>query len=123
MTETRQVVLMRTDLGMSIGKMVAQGGHAFEMGRELQEKCDCDRCMKLIYEWKTTGRTKLVLAVKSEEKMDNLIKKAIDLGIYVYTVEDEGRTTFDGVRTRTCTVLGIDTKENLDKVTKRLRLL
>ncbi len=125
MIDVKQVILMRTDLDMGIGKMVAQGAHASE-GATIKQN---DRLQVMDMElwenltaWKKTGKTKIVLGVKSEEKLLNLVKKAEDLGINTYVVTDEVRTVF-GKPTITCACIGIDTKENLDKVTKRLRLL
>ena len=116
---------MRTDLGMSVGKMIAQGAHASE-GARLEitnnvQVMDMDLYEK-ITDWKRTGKTKIVVGISSEEKLLNLVKKAKELGINTYVVTDEGRTEFNEP-TITCACLGVDTKENLDKVTKRLRLL
>lgn len=125
MKEVKQVIVMRTDLDMPIGKMIAQGAHASEGAtikfNSKSEIMDIESFDNLSI-WKKTGKTKIVVGVKSEEKLLNICKKAEALGINFYIVEDEGRTHFNEP-TITCACIGIDTKENLDKVTKRLRLI
>jgi len=125
MKETRQIIIMRTDLDMPIGKMISQGAHASEGAITKQENSSENMTMKrfqLLKDWKQTGKTKIVLGINSLVKLLNIIEKAESIGINTYVVTDEGRTHFDEP-TITCACLGIDTKENLDKVTKRLRLL
>lgn len=125
--QVRQIIIMRTDLEMSVGKMIAQGAHASEGATIKQQQNLQDTRMSMdLYEklqtWRNTGKTKIVVGISSEEKLMNLVKKAEELGINAYVVLDEGRTEFNEP-TITCACLGVDTKENLDKVTKRLRLL
>jgi len=119
--DIRQVILMRTDLDMGVGKMVTQGAHASEGAKALQYTMA--KYNDYIDEWLITGHTKITLEVKSGEKLNNLVKKADEAGINVYVVTDEGRTVFNGVPTITCACLGVAPKEDLDKITGRLRLL
>jgi PTH2 family peptidyl-tRNA hydrolase len=119
--DIRQVILMRTDLDMGVGKMVTQGAHASEGAKALQYTQA--KYNDYIDEWLITGHTKITLEVKSGEKLNNLVKKADEAGINVYVVTDEGRTVFNGVSTVTCACLGVAPKEDLDKITGRLRLL
>lgn len=132
--EIRQVILMRTDLNMPIGKMISQGCHA-SMGALLKQTRrykTSDNTTKIeleygensyMYEWLEGIFTKITLAVKSEEKLLNLVKKAEDAGINTCIITDSGKTVFNGVPTITCACLGIASKEELDKITGRLRLL
>lgn len=125
MKQVRQVIIMRTDLDMPIGKMIAQGAHASE-GATLQiskrlQVMDME-LWENMQDWNTNGKTKIVVGIDSEEKLLNLIEKARENFINVYSVIDNAKTHFTEP-TLTCACLGIDTKENLDKVTKRLRLL
>ena len=117
----RQVILMRTDLGMGIGKQITQACHSSEGARDNQ--LNDPKYIDDIDEWSYTGRTKITLEVKSGEKLNNLVKKAVESGINVYVVTDAGRTVFNGVPTITCACFGIAPKEELDKITGRLRLL
>ena len=119
--ELRQVILMRTDLGMGIGKQITQACHASEGARDNQQ--NVAKYIDYIDEWSITGRTKITVEVKSGEKLNNLVKKAVEAGINVYIVTDAGRTVFNGVPTVTCACFGIAPKEELDKITGRLRLL
>jgi len=125
--ETRQVIIMRTDLDMSVGKMIAQGAHASEGA--LREQIIAQQSTSIsmddftnMQNWNLTGRTKIVLGVGSLEKLQNLVKRAQDIGINTYVVKDEGRTELNEP-TVTCACLGVDTKQTIDRVTRRLRLL
>jgi PTH2 family peptidyl-tRNA hydrolase len=125
MKQVRQVIIMRTDLDMPVGKMIAQGAHASE-GASLKQLARLQvmdmELWENLSEWKSNGKTKIVVGIDSEEKLLNLVLKATGLGINAYVVTDNAKTHFDKP-TITCACLGVDTKENLDKVTKRLRLL
>lgn len=132
--EIRQVILMRTDLDMPIGKMTSQSAHA-SLGAFLKQTkrfkiSDTTTKLELEYEdgsymneWLDGIFTKITLEVKSEEKLLNLVKKAEEAGINVCLITDSGKTVFGGVPTITCACLGIAPKEELDKITGRLRLL
>jgi len=125
MIEAKQVIIMRTDLDMPLGKMIAQGAHASE-GAFIKQKSNIKiitvELFDIISSWNKLGKTKIVVEINSEEKLLNLVKKAEDLGINTYVVTDNAKTHFDKP-TITCACLGVDSKEKLDKVTKRLRLL
>lgn len=119
--EIRQVIVVRTDLEMPLGKLISQCCHASQLAKEQQENNPI--YFDFLNEWKLTGRTKITVGIKSEEKLNNLVEKALNLGINVYVVTDEGRTVFNGVPTVTCACFGVAPKELLDKITGRLRLL
>jgi PTH2 family peptidyl-tRNA hydrolase len=119
MGDVKQVIVMRTDLDMPIGKMVSQGAHASEGALTSQ---NIDKFEEVLTEWGVTGRTKITVGVKSLEKLSNLVKKADELGVHYCIVKDEGRTVFKEP-TITCVCFGVDTSENLDPITGRLRLL
>ena len=125
MTLVRQIIIMRTDLDMPIGKMIAQGAHASEGAYLNQTKNVQIMPVELwenIQSWNKSGKTKIVVCIDSLDKLLNLVEKASELGINYYVVTDNAKTFFTEP-TITCACLGVDSKENLDKVTKRLRLL
>ena len=118
----KQIILMRTDIGMGPGKMIAQGAHASVMPfTDMEDEMVEDR----LYQWLTcdTGFTKVCLGVHSAEELLELIDKAKAAGLPAYTITDEGRTVFNGVPTLTCGSIGPATKEELDSITGHLELL
>ena len=119
MGDVKQVIAMRTDLDMPVGKLVSQCCHASEGAITSQSIEDFEEVIK---EWSLTGKTKITVGVKSLEKLSNLVKKAEELGVHYYIVKDEGRTVFNEP-TITCVCFGVDTSEKLNPITGRLRLL
>jgi PTH2 family peptidyl-tRNA hydrolase len=138
-TEPKQVIVMRTDLGMGPGKIAAQAGHAScaFLSRILDDCSGMDRLKfqdKTYYsyegvyltepahEWMTGRFTKVCLAVDSEEELLAVHQKALDLGLESHLITDSGLTVFEGVPTRTCCGIGPDLPERINKVTGNLRL-
>lgn len=114
----KQVIVIRKDLNMRKGKMVAQGAHA-SLGAVLSVKRD-DKRMK---PWLEGSFTKICVYVESEEEIIELRNKAGVEGLINCLITDSGRTEFNGVPTITTLAIGPDTVENIDKVTKGLPLL
>jgi len=122
----KQVILIRKDLKMNTGKMVAQGAHA-----SLDCVLDSININKYksyddnnpFYLWNTTGRTKIVLEVNSLEELEDIESKAISIGLVTSKVTDEGRTIFNGVHTITALGIGPDFAHILDTLTAGLKLL
>jgi len=114
----KQVILMRKDLKMRRGKEIAQGSHA-SMTFLLQGlPAFNDR----LTEWLNGGQTKICLQIHSEEELMGLYKKAIDSGLEAHFITDAGRTEFNGVPTKTCLAIGPNKSEDIDKITKHLKL-
>jgi PTH2 family peptidyl-tRNA hydrolase len=111
----KQVIVIRTDLDMSPGKMIAQGSHAslnsyLEASEEDQKN------------WMATGHKKVVVKVTSEQKLINICAKAHDAELPTFMVEDWGLTEVDQ-NTKTAVAIGPARDDLIDKVTKRLSLL
>lgn len=135
--EPKLVILMRTDLGMSKGKMIAQAGHAILGWMTGHGRCiiyrDDDtsekpnelltKMTRAQTEWVNNSFVKVALRVDSEEELLNLAHNADALGLPVMLIQDEGRTVFDGVPTYTCCSIGPDWGEKIDAVTGDLKLL
>lgn len=121
----KQVIVMRTDLNMRKGKMVAQGAHAAVMPF-LQEFIGFrgkPRELR-IAEWVSNfAMTKICVGVDSEVELDAIESRARAAKIDVYYVIDAGKTEFGGVPTKTCLSLGPDYGPEIDKITGGLRLL
>jgi len=113
----KQVILMRTDLGMRKGKMVAQGAHASMKATVLHMDNPC------VKEWLADKFTKAVVKVGSAEELMEYVNTAAEHRVIAETIVDEGRTTFDYVPTLTCAAIGPDTEERIDKITGGLKLL
>ena len=145
-TMTKQVIVVNKGLGMSKGKMAAQVAHASEAfllkqfllgngekhllldldtrrlkGYVLQIPVDLD-----VYEWITSSYTKVVCEVDNEAELQKVIDKAIKNGFEedkdFFKIIDNGYTEFNNEKTWTCIGFRPMKSEDIDKVTKRLRL-
>lgn len=116
----KQVIVMRTDLNMRKGKMIAQGAHAV-MGVWLHY---CTPVVgKDVFHWLANGAKKICVRAKSEEELRKLYMDAKDAGLRAHIVTDAGRTEFNGVPTVTCLAIGPNEDEAVDKITGHLELL
>ena len=113
----KQIIVMRTDLGMGVGKMIAQGAHASMKVTQLHFN---DERVK---SWLDGAFTKIVVEVGSEQELLKVYDKAKEHGLLVERIDDNGRTVFNNNVTLTCIAVGPDTHENLKPVTGRLRLM
>ncbi len=116
----KQVIVMRTDLNMRKGKMIAQGAHA---AIECSEKARLGLFTWLHRRWNETGTTKICLSVDSEKELLEIAKQANKEGLPCVVITDEGRTEFDNVPTKTCLAIGPANAEDIDKITGKLKLL
>lgn len=113
----KQIIVMRTDLNMRKGKMVAQGAHA-SLKATLENLED-----PRVKEWLAGAFTKICVRVDSGEELRYVLYAALDSGLIAAEIIDNGLTEFGGVKTLTCCAIGPDTPENLEPVTGHLRLL
>lgn len=138
---TKQVVVMRTDLNMRKGKMVAQGAHA-ALGciLQLMQKHDGpwpaeDMKTKTTYrtlsytedqplhDWLESKFTKVCVSVDSEKELLDVYNSARRFGLNVCLITDEGLTEFNGVPTVTCLAIGPDEVGRINEITGHLKLL
>lgn len=132
MKKPKQVIVMRTDLNMRRGKMIAQGAHA-SLGAVLKGSYDTQpidtktRCIPMgdeLLEWLSNGSfTKIGLGCQSEEELLDIYKQAEDSGLRVCLITDSGRTEFNNVPTNTCLAIGPNWSEEIDKITGDLKLI
>ena len=113
----QQVIVIRKDLNMRKGKMVAQGAHA-SMGAVLPHLTDWR-----VKEWLKGAFTKICVSVDSEEELLRIYGKAKLTNQICEIIEDSGLTEFNGVKTLTCCAIGPATKEELQDITGHLKLL
>lgn len=116
-SEMKQVIILRKDLNMRKGKMVAQGAHA-SMAAVLKHMND-----KRVKEWLAGPFAKIVVSVDSEEELIEIFRKANNDKLITSLITDAGRTEFHGVATKTAVAVGPDKPELIDKITGHLKLL
>lgn len=118
--ELKQVILMRTDLNMSKGKIAAQASHASVecVLKSLKSK----KTELLVKEWHSQGMMKIVLKVQSEKELYDYVQQAKDEGMITSIITDAGHT-FVEEGTVTCCAIGPEGIEEIDKITGKLKVL
>ena len=126
--DVKQVIVMRKDLGMRKGKMIAQGAHASL--KVLVDRASVTDEMLAIpldaatREWLVSGRmTKVCVSVDSEGALDAIVEHARAAGVPCALIVDSGRTEFHGVPTKTCCAVGPAPSDAVDAITGSLPLL
>lgn len=131
----KQVIVMRKDLNMRKGKMIAQGAHASVafISRRLYIEHDRDEGSEYHHAqcglkeqekiWLKGSFTKVCVSVDSEEELLEIYKAAEKAELEVHLITDNGLTEFGGVPTKTCLAIGPDKAEKIDKITGHLKLL
>jgi PTH2 family peptidyl-tRNA hydrolase len=114
----KQVVVVRTDVKMSKGKLAVQASHASVSALEETRKSHRD----WVRSWLDEGQKKVVAKVKDLESLKKLEKLADEVGIPNALIEDRGLTELPP---GTITALGIGPAPNelIDRVTRDLPLL
>lgn len=112
----KQVLVLRKDLNMRKGKMIAQGAHA-AIGALKQASPHA------IKEWETHGCTKICVSVADDKELLDLAQRVADAKIPCYVVLDAGRTEFHGEPTFTALGIGPALADDIDKFTGTLSLL
>ena len=118
----KQVIVLRHDLKMRLGKSVAQGSHASISF--LTRKIQTGRKMNSVEEqWVNDRFTKICVRVDSEQELIDIHNKALASGVESHLITDAGLTEFNGVPTKTCLALGPDYASKIDAITGHLKLL
>lgn len=132
--ETKQVIVMRTDLNMRKGKMVAQGCHAamkvlvdrFAWEEPSQDGASVSVTLTFdtpIFTWLKGRFTKICVKAKSEPELLDIFEAAERAGIPCALIEDCGLTEFHGQPTKTCCAVGPWWADEIDRITGHLELL
>ncbi|MGA7413687.1 MAG: aminoacyl-tRNA hydrolase [Bryobacteraceae bacterium] len=126
----KQVIVMRNDLNMRKGKMIAHGSHAsmmFLVESLLAAARDHAGSFHLdvpAWRWLSSGRmSKICVRVDSEAELLDVAAKAKEAGLPVHIITDAGLTEFGGVPTRTCAAIGPAAASSIDPITGHLKLL
>ena len=133
----KQVIIMRTDLNMRKGKMVAQGCHA-TLGIFIQDNISEESLSEWIGDetfmkniiclgddvihWISTGMKKICLSCNGETELLDLYNKAKEAKLPAYYVKDAGHTELKP-NTITCCAIGPADEFEIDKITGHLKLL
>ena len=115
--DIKQVIAVRTDLGMGKGKIAAQVGHACVLGAEHVRKSHPEWWS----EW-WTGQEKVVVKVSGIKELQEVKRHAIDLNLPWSEVSDAGHTQL-APGTTTCISIGPAPENLIDKITGDLKLL
>jgi PTH2 family peptidyl-tRNA hydrolase len=116
--EYKQVIVFRSDLQMSKGKIAAQAGHAAVSAA--QEAYT--RHKKWWESWMYEGQKKVALKVPSEKELGDLEEAAADLGLPHALIIDRGLTEIPEGSV-TCLGIGPAPATMIDRLTGKLKLL
>jgi PTH2 family peptidyl-tRNA hydrolase len=125
----KQVIVMRKDLGMRKGKMIAQGAHAslkvlLDAGQaDASGAAFSIRIDAATAAWLGGRFTKVCVSVDSEAALDAIVAHARAAGVPCALIIDAGVTEFRGVPTKTCCAIGPAWADAVDAITGDLPLL
>ncbi|KAH8706381.1 peptidyl-tRNA hydrolase PTH2-domain-containing protein [Ilyonectria robusta] len=121
--ECKLVLVVRTDLGMTKGKIAAQCSHAtLACYKKLMRAPEGSAERKLLARWEKYGQAKIAVQIKSQEELLELSRKARGMGLTAEVIQDAGRTQIEA---GSMTVLGVGPapRSVVDQVTGGLKLL
>lgn len=135
--KSKQVIVIRKDLNMRKGKMVAQGSHASMKAilelmyrSSVSESGEKGEILVLpiiestaVTDWLNGTFTKICVSVDSEQELTDIYSQALKLGMPCSLIKDAGLTEFDGVPTLTCCAIGPAWDFDVNKITGHLKLL
>jgi PTH2 family peptidyl-tRNA hydrolase len=113
--EYKQVILLRKDLKLPLGKACAQCAHA-----SVEAVFNSDK--NKVNEWRSEGAKKVVLKVKDEKELLKFLQEAKDAGLKTALITDAGKTVI-APGTKTCVGIGPDDEEKIDSVTGKLKMV
>jgi PTH2 family peptidyl-tRNA hydrolase len=129
---TKQVIIIRKDLHMRKGKMVAQGAHAslkvltdhiHKSKKTVNQVDEYKFCpTEAMIEWLSGDFTKICVYVESEQELIKVYSLALIEGLLCSLILDSGKTEFKEP-TYTAVAIGPAENEKIDKLTGHLKLL
>jgi PTH2 family peptidyl-tRNA hydrolase len=114
----KQVIIIRTDLKISKGKLAAQAGHAAVSAAEEARR----KHPEWFKAWLEEGQCKIAVKAKSEGELHKLTQKTKTLHLPCALICDRGLTEIPP-NTVTCLGIGPAPSNQIDKVTGSLPLL
>ncbi|KDQ12801.1 hypothetical protein BOTBODRAFT_34254 [Botryobasidium botryosum FD-172 SS1] len=116
--ECKLVLVVRTDLGMTKGKIAAQCSHATLACYKTLSKSN----PSLLKHWERTGQAKIALRCDSEDELLLLQATAQSLNLCARSIQDAGRTQI-AAGSRTVLGIGPAPVKLINQVTGALKLL
>jgi PTH2 family peptidyl-tRNA hydrolase len=113
----KQVIVFRSDLKLSKGKMAAQAGHAAFSAAEEARRHN----KEWLNAWIEEGQCKIAVKVKGEKELLELEKQAKGLRLPCALIVDKGLTEVPP-GTTTCLGIGPAPAEKIDRITGKLPL-
>jgi len=149
--QSKQVIVIRKDLGMRRGKQIAQGAHASMkvlldlmprnrdlptdgrpvlLHRTLMTPGLAENSISTGY-WSDTALsdwldgifTKITVSVDGEEALHAIYQQALRAKLPAAIIQDAGKTEFNGVPTFTAVAIGPAWADEIDPITGKLPLL
>jgi len=114
----KQVIVVRTDIKMSKGKVAAQAGHAAVSAAEYARKNRPEWWSP----WIGEGQCKIAVKANSERELLELERKARNAGLPAALIVDRGLTELPP-ETVTCLGIGPAPSDKVDIITGKLSLL
>lgn len=114
----KQAIVLRSDLGMSKGKIAAQSGHAAVAAAEEARR----KYSKWWDAWLKEGQCKIAVKVGSERELLELERETRELGLPCALITDRGLTELPP-GTVTCLGIGPAPSNKVDEITGQLSLL
>ncbi|KAH6917605.1 peptidyl-tRNA hydrolase 2 [Coprinopsis sp. MPI-PUGE-AT-0042] len=114
----KMVLVVRSDLGMTSGKIAAQCGHATLAAYKALLRSN----PSLLKHWERTGQAKIALKASSEDQLLELEAIAKSLNLCARSIVDAGRTQI-AAGSRTVLAIGPAPIPVINQVTGHLRLL
>ncbi|VVB68217.1 Peptidyl-tRNA hydrolase [Candidatus Norongarragalina meridionalis] len=111
----KQVIVLRTDLKMGKGKLVAQGSHA-SIDAFMKTPDSARRA------WEASGMEKVALKVSSEKELVTIFEKAKRARLPSSLIRDAGHTQIEAGTITACAIGPADEKD-IDEITGKLKLL
>jgi len=130
--DTKQVIIIRKDLNMRKGKMVAQGAHASMkvlLDHIHNVKKTANQVAEYIFEpteamseWLNGNFTKICVSIDSKDELLEIYVSALIADLPCSLILDSGKTEFKEP-TYTAIAIGPAENEKIDKLTGHLKLL
>ena len=117
----KQVIVIRKDLQMRKGKMIAQGAHASMAAILGYDNQVMDN--EYIKEWLEGSFTKICVYVISKKELLDIYDMANHWELPCALIKDNGTTEFGGVKTYTAVAVGPGPIDIIDDITGDLKLL
>jgi len=114
----KMVIVVRTDIKMSKGKVAAQAGHAAVSAAEYARRNRPEWWSP----WISEGQCKIAVKAKSEQEINELERRARNAGLPVALIVDRGLTEIPP-NTTTCLGIGPAPAGKVDAITGNLSLL